>query len=279
MADSSSPEQLKEKLARALRAKAVLAEKSRLLEQQVADSRHREDVHNHVVSELLDRQREANFMLHRANSVLHRFQETNMALSSEFTELVKELPAPNAPDWEERVAKINDLFRRTGELADEVQDEIFRKGSPSEPPNIATEQERPPVQAKETPIPEPAQIEESPQPEPAEAEVTSEPVLEPEPVEQVDEPASDSVDAPILPESIDAEFTSEDKDPEREQRLERLFQRLETVEPDLQRPVTLVDLDETRTRPERKPGVFSRMFRKRRAAENHEDESSIDKAS
>ena len=132
MFDQLNTEEIKEKLYRALKAKAVLAERSKLLAQQINDSRMREERNDHLVRELLDRQRELNFMLHRANTVLHRIQEANAALSSEFTELVKELPKPSAPDWQERVAKINELFRKTGAMADEVADEIFRKSAASE---------------------------------------------------------------------------------------------------------------------------------------------------
>lgn len=127
--DKSTPEQLKEKLMRALKAKAVLAERSKRLEEQLADFRKREDMMHHFASELLDRQRELNLMLHRANSVLHQLQETNLALSAEFTELVKELPPAKDPEVEDHVARVNELFRKTHELAGKIQEEIFLKTS------------------------------------------------------------------------------------------------------------------------------------------------------
>ena len=119
MSENTCPETLKEKLLRALKHKAVLAERSKRLQQQVDDFRNRESTMNHVTSELLQRQRELNFMLHRASSVLHQMQETNLALSAEFTHIVKELPAPRdgeagaTSDWDETINRVNDLFRRT----------------------------------------------------------------------------------------------------------------------------------------------------------------------
>ena len=127
--DNLTSEQLKEKLIRALKAKAVLAERSKRLEQQLEDFRKREDMMHHFASELLERQRELNFMLHRANSVLHQLQETNLALSAEFTELVKELPPAKDPEIEDHIAKVNELFRKTHELAGKMQEEIFQKTS------------------------------------------------------------------------------------------------------------------------------------------------------
>jgi len=132
-------EHLKERLHRALKAKAILLERSKQLAQQVEDLKRRDDRSSHVVEELLNRQRELNYMLHRANSVLQRMQEANNALSSEFTELIKELPQPQQgdPEWSERVSRINELFKRTGDLADEAEAEIFgrREDSPKNDPN------------------------------------------------------------------------------------------------------------------------------------------------
>lgn len=135
MSDSIASETLRERLLRALKHKAVLAERSKRLQQQVDDFRSRESSMNHVTSELLQRQRELNYMLHRASSVLHQMQETNLALSAEFTHIVKELPAPRngeeaaASDWDETINRVNDLFRRTHELAGDMQDDIFRSAN------------------------------------------------------------------------------------------------------------------------------------------------------
>lgn len=142
MSEESKLEQLKDKLNRALRSKAVLTERSKLLTDQLDDYRNRENQSNQLVMELLERQREMNFMLHRANSVLHHLQDANAALSTEFTELVKELPAPQIPEWEQRVSKINELFKKTGKLADEVQQDIFGK-SPMAEPDTNPEPEKP----------------------------------------------------------------------------------------------------------------------------------------
>jgi len=145
--DKLTPEQLKEKLMRALKAKAVLAERSKRLEEQVADFRKREDMMHHFASELLDRQRELNLMLHRANSVLHQLQETNLALSAEFTELVKELPPAKDPEIEDHVARVNELFRKTHELAGKIQEEIFLKTSEESitpPPTVEKRQDSSP---------------------------------------------------------------------------------------------------------------------------------------
>lgn len=268
MADRSSPEQLKEKLMRALKAKAVLTEKSKLLEQQSDDARRREEMHGHFISELLDRQRESNFMLHRANSVLHRLQETNVALSSEFTEFVKELPAPNSPDWEQRVAKINELFRKTGELADEVQDEVFKKGAPAEDPQT-------PLVAPQA-VAQPAEEFQS-RPEPSAPDTTPEPVAE----TQREVPMAVPVFAEAEPETVEAEFTATETakvdDIDREKRLERLFRKLDAVETEKPSPVELVDLDAPI---DRKPGIFSRVWGKAtRRDKRHDHESEIDKAS
>jgi hypothetical protein len=275
LAEQPTPEQLKDKLLRALKAKAVLSEKSRLLEQQVDDSRRREEMHGHFISELLDRQRETNFMLHRANSVLHRLQETNVALSSEFTNLVKELPAPNSPDWEQRVAKINDLFRKTGELAEQVQDEVFKKGAPVDNALIQSEpKEKPAPVAPQAPA------------EPVAVPVRPEPVFEAEPVAPEAQPVFQAAEA----ETVDAEFTTHDasvSEPKRDERLERLFRRLETVEPEHGAPVQLVDLDQPKdSKPGRKSGLWGRITRRSRReqsvgpdAEDSESHSEMGKAS
>lgn len=158
MITSEPSESLKQKLQRALKSKAVLTERSKQLQQQVEDFRKREDAMNHIASELLERQRELNFMLHRASSVLHQLQDTNKALSAEFTHIVKELPAPESEKWDETVSRVNDLFKKTHELAGDLQDELLRT-TQTEIPKIETSQPAP----RPTPEP-PAQEQHVPEP-------------------------------------------------------------------------------------------------------------------
>lgn len=142
-----SPE---ERLSRALKAKAVLTERSKRLEQQLEDFRKREDVMGHIASELVERQRELNFMLHRASSVLHQLQDTNLALSAEFTHLTNELPTPEGSDIETTISKVNELFHKTHELAGEMQDEIFRKTTDA--PKVDQNAKTPEADAEEAPV-------------------------------------------------------------------------------------------------------------------------------
>ncbi len=107
-------ETLKDKLNRALRRVAALREKSKILEMQYHDARDREGNTNDLVMELLERQRELNVMLNRANIMLNRTQEA-MALSSmELNEMAKALPEPKKAEWADRVARVNELFKQTG---------------------------------------------------------------------------------------------------------------------------------------------------------------------
>ncbi len=107
-------EQLKDKLSRALRQLAGYKQKSKVLEMQYKDARDREGNTNELIMELLERQRELNVMLNRANIMLNRTQEA-MALSSmELNEMAKALPEPKKAEWAERVARVNELFKQTG---------------------------------------------------------------------------------------------------------------------------------------------------------------------
>lgn len=107
-------ENLKDKLNRALRQLAGLKQKSKYLEMQYEDSRGREGNTNELIMELLERQRELNVMLNRANIMLNRTQEA-MALSSmELNEMAKALPEPKKAEWADRVSRVNDLFKQTG---------------------------------------------------------------------------------------------------------------------------------------------------------------------
>ncbi|MCE5314147.1 MAG: hypothetical protein ABFD49_11985 [Armatimonadota bacterium] len=105
---------LKDKLNRALRRLEGLKEKSKLLEMQYDDAKNREKNSTELVTELLERQRELNVMLNRANIMLNRTQEAMALTSMEFNEIAKALPEPKKAEWSERVAKINELFKKTG---------------------------------------------------------------------------------------------------------------------------------------------------------------------
>jgi hypothetical protein len=105
---------LKERLNTLLRQKELAAQKAKMLEEQAVRDRKREEMMVQVVEQLMERQRELNVMLNRANIMLGRSHEVNMALSLEFSELVHALPAPEDPEVKERIKRINDLFRNTG---------------------------------------------------------------------------------------------------------------------------------------------------------------------
>jgi hypothetical protein len=105
---------LKDKLNRALRRLEGLREKSKLLEMQYEDAKSREKNSSELVMELLERQRELNVMLNRANIMLNRTQEAMALTSMEFNEIVKALPEPKKAEWSERVARVNELFKKTG---------------------------------------------------------------------------------------------------------------------------------------------------------------------
>lgn len=277
---------MKEKLLRALKHKAVLAERSKLLKEQVDDFRTRESSMNHIASELLQRQRELNYMLHRASSVLHQMQDTNLALSAEFTHLVKELPAPKeteeggTPEWEETMSRVNDLFRRTHELAGEMQDEIFRTtGAPvmTDPTkDVSTAAKSPITESPVTPtqpemhveaepveveraqtVPSPSigvPAEERPEelrpPEIASTQVIDTPVIATEEPAGIAESEPEIVDVKIVP----AETESEDEAPEVES-ADDLFRRLNAAS-DLNWPQD----EPAEAESPRKPSLLARIF-------------------
>ncbi len=107
-------DELSAKLARARQSLSGLRQKSKLLERQYEDSRSREQNNHQLVSELLERQRELNVMLNRANIMLNRTQEAMALASLEFNEMAKALPEPKKAEWSDRVAKINELFKKSG---------------------------------------------------------------------------------------------------------------------------------------------------------------------
>lgn len=246
MIDKHTPELLKEKLARALKAKAVLAERSRQLRQQIEDFRSREEVMNHLASELLERQRELNFMLHRASSVLHQLQDTNLALSAEFTQLMKELPAPKGADWEATVARVNDLFKKTHELASEMQDEIFGKTAVPDPPGLQVHDDTKNPAASDSLSASTSQTD-APDPEPIQRSES-----EPCEIRGADAQASDET-----PDEAEAAKTG--------------FEEATTCAPDgpqQQEPVeselTEKQSDDEAPKGVRKPGLLSRLFGRRK---------------
>lgn len=106
--------ELKEKLQRSQRQVSGLRQKGKYLELQYEDSRSREKSTNDLIMELLERQRELNVMLNRANIMLNRTQETMALTSVEFNEMAKALPEPKKQEWAERVSRINELFKKSG---------------------------------------------------------------------------------------------------------------------------------------------------------------------
>lgn len=105
---------LQEKLGKAQRQVAGFKEKSKILEMQYEDSKGREQATNELVKELLERQRELNVMLNRANIMLSKTQEAMAVTSLEFNEMAKALPEQKKAEWSDRVSRINDLFKKTG---------------------------------------------------------------------------------------------------------------------------------------------------------------------
>ena len=107
-------DELKEKLHRAQRQTSGLRQKSKYLELQYGDAKQREQNNNELVLQLLDRQRELNVMLNRANIMLNRTQEVMALTSMEFNEMAKALPEPKKAEWSGRVTRVNELFKKTG---------------------------------------------------------------------------------------------------------------------------------------------------------------------
>ena len=124
-------DELRDKLHRAQRQATGLRQKGKYLELQYGYARDREKNTNDLVMELLERQRELNVMLNRANIMLNRTQEVMALTSMEFNEMAKALPEPKKVEWSERVTKVNELFKKTG-----IQDaEIGGLESSNPPPS------------------------------------------------------------------------------------------------------------------------------------------------
>ncbi len=117
-------EELREKLNKALRERAALYQKSKQLEERIKDFHSYQQAQEEITRELLERQRELNFMLNRANMMLSRAQEANAMLSIEFTDIVKALPEPKAKEFESRIERINELFKKTGVINSDPDGEM-----------------------------------------------------------------------------------------------------------------------------------------------------------
>jgi hypothetical protein len=246
---------LKEKLTRALKSKAVLTERSKQLKSQVEDLTRREEQMNDFASELMDRQRELNYMLHRANSVLHQLQDTNLALSSEFTQLVRELPPPKDAGWDERITKVNELFKRTHELADEIQDEVFSKAKGTRRPRVTAEPVSPAQEAGPAPPPPPEVVVEASVQPVVEEPPESEHVPRGGPVE-VEAASEGPVEAQIAETPTEEAPASVVESLDRDARVEELFRRQEEIK-----------LDESKWSADgravkEKRGFWARLFRR-----------------
>ena len=130
--------ELRERLNKVMRQRAALFQKSKQLVERVQDARHREHTQEDFARELLERQRELNFMLNRANIMLSRVHEANALLSLEFTEMVKALPEPQKKDLNGRISRMNDLFKRTGRAAEQEENlGSTESQTPPPPPNFS----------------------------------------------------------------------------------------------------------------------------------------------
>jgi hypothetical protein len=114
--------ELTDKLYKSKREGAIWRQKAELLEQQYWDARERERNTYTLVMSLLERQKELNVMLNWANRMLHRTQETMALTSIEFKEIAKALPEPKQKEWEDRIARINELFEKSGVPDAEISD-------------------------------------------------------------------------------------------------------------------------------------------------------------
>ncbi len=119
------------KLAKALRERSVYSTKSRLLAEELEQYRQRELRQDGTVEQLIERQHELNVMLNRSNIMLAKAQDAAAMLSLEFGELARALPEPppDAPvseivDIESRVSRINNLFKQSGKLSEEIAETL-----------------------------------------------------------------------------------------------------------------------------------------------------------
>jgi hypothetical protein len=166
----SSISRLKERLNKARHQKELAVQKAKMLEEQTVRDKEREGMLTQVLQQLMDRQRELNVMLNRANLMLNRAQETNAILSLEFSELCHALPAPEDPEVKDRIQRISDLFKRTG--ADDVEISNVAESTVEQPSVIVTPPPHAEVQTEEPAPREPAAA-------PKSRRISPEPVPEP----------------------------------------------------------------------------------------------------
>jgi len=107
-------EDLTKKLVRAQRQLSGLRQKAKYLEMQYDDAKVRESNSSELVMELVERQHELNVMLNRAQTMLSHAQEAMTLTSLEFNEIAKALPEPKKAEFSDRIAKNNELFKKTG---------------------------------------------------------------------------------------------------------------------------------------------------------------------
>ncbi len=130
--------ELEQKVARLQRERSVYAAKARLLSQELEKYRSRELRQDNTVETLLERQREMHVMLNRSHIMLAKAQNATAMLSLEFGELARALPETVSAQAEadpeqvqtvqyeidDRIRRINDLFRMTGELSQEIAETL-----------------------------------------------------------------------------------------------------------------------------------------------------------
>lgn len=133
-------QELETKIARLQRERGVYAAKTRLLTDELDHYRSRETRHDGTVDQLLERQHELNVMLNRSNIMLAKAHEAASMLSLEFGELARALPETiqgyyhEAPaEIEDQVHRINDLFKKTGELSEEIAETLEESQSIQRP--------------------------------------------------------------------------------------------------------------------------------------------------
>jgi hypothetical protein len=130
--------ELEQKVARLQRERSVYAAKARLLSEELEKYRSRELRQDNTVETLLERQREMYVMLNRSHIMLAKAQNATAMLSLEFGELARALPETVSAQAEadpeqaqtvqyeidDRIRRINDLFRMTGELSQEIAETL-----------------------------------------------------------------------------------------------------------------------------------------------------------
>lgn len=105
---------LQDRLNRELRRLSGLRQKGKYLEMQYEDAREREANSDNLVMALLERQKELNVLLDRANAMVGRNQEALCATSLQFGEMAKALPESQRAQWAERAARLRELFGGAG---------------------------------------------------------------------------------------------------------------------------------------------------------------------